>query len=396
MKNNNTIPVFCLQLKELRHTAGLSQKQFALKLCEQANDPKFVAQTTVSHWETLRIPSLKYLKAICQLFNVEFDYFDLTGYRKVDDVESNILGKTYFSRKLTELRTKAGLTKKALAARLTDETGVLFHETYIGEYEHDRKFPTPEKLIALAKFFDIPVKELTGDESHDKYSVSYPSMRARIDYLLRENYMTMDDLVAKLNEDNSKKLYNKGHIERVLDSKVIITLPLLMRMADALGCSMDYILGRTENVKKMTQDTIKAINKIKKDDLIMYHGIPVWIKEEELSTGQYVLVNTESGSFITTSGKKIKIDDYRGIIQTGPSPFELSFVDLSAKPIKLKDIKHDQRVWIEPLGAARFVRDEIVGWYMYNKRMHVFRGDNDIVLPDKAYGMKYIGVEKEE
>lgn len=137
-----------------------------------------------------------------------------------------------FSSTLLYLRQRAGMSQQELA----EKSGC--SRSAIGMYETGKREPDLETLEALADIFNVDMDFLTGRMESSEWSVRF---RKKLDEELHD--VDISDLEAA-------GLDNKD-LALVISGTSKLTFDYACDIADALGVSFDYMLGR-KNEKSPT------------------------------------------------------------------------------------------------------------------------------------------------
>ena len=132
-----------------------------------------------------------------------------------------------------------------------------------------------------------------------------------------------------------------------------ITSDNLMKLADVLEFSTDYLLGRDIISTSITAP-------VAKDALPILHGQPVWTE----SRG-WMLINHAKSAFITHDLSLIPYDEIREDIYLIPPALSNSMRGIG-KPLALGELTAHQMIWVEPITTDIELGAELRGWY----RMH--------------------------
>ena len=139
------------------------------------------------------------------------------------------------SETLKELLNEHNLTKSYLAA----EIGV--SASRITDYINNDKYPTVKTLIKIADYFNCSTDYLLGreyEQHHNSFNVFVP-FAERIKFLL--DYFKLSDKDIYQNTEITKSRYFEW-----INGKRNPSLDNIIKLADILGCSVDFILGRED------------------------------------------------------------------------------------------------------------------------------------------------------
>ena len=155
----------------------------------------------------------------------------------------------------------------------------------------------------------------------------------------------------------------------------------LLRMADVLGFSVDYLLGRDYYPLSQTEPVLK-------ESLPALHGQPVW----SASHG-WMLVNAVKSSFIMHDLSFVAFGDVQDEIYIIPPAFSVSLRG-AGKPLSLDEVRSKSGAfWLEPITSDIGLASELRGWY----RIH----DGRLVANEfgarfylDTYGVKWLAFDE--
>ena len=127
------------------------------------------------------------------------------------------------SEALTYLRKREGITQKELADRIG------LTRSSIAMYEKGDRVPPFETLERIADFYNVSMSFLSGSDSEWE-----SAFIERLHYII-ETTPNIDQMAARLN------LYR---LNLIINRESPLSLPEAFDIADELGESMDYMLGR--------------------------------------------------------------------------------------------------------------------------------------------------------
>ncbi len=139
-----------------------------------------------------------------------------------------------FAESLSELLTEAKLTPSKLADQIGCGRGT------ISRYLHAQKMPKIDLLVRIADFFACSTDYVLGRET-EKYPRAFipcPPFQERLPALCKQ----LDITKYKLQKDTGiaeSAIYNWQRGEGTPNLENII------KIADAFGCSVDFVLGRS-------------------------------------------------------------------------------------------------------------------------------------------------------
>lgn len=123
---------------------------------------------------------------------------------------------------------------------LSQKLGCGYNTIY--RYLQRQRTPTIEMIVMLSDFFNCTTDYLLGREDSsliDKFN-KCPPFQERFAELLEEMEITQYKLEKKTNISHSTMGYWKN-------GKKKPTIDNVIKIADALGCSVDFVLGRTDD-----------------------------------------------------------------------------------------------------------------------------------------------------
>lgn len=141
-----------------------------------------------------------------------------------------------FSERLSELMFDAHYNGLTLSQKL----GCGYNTIY--RYLQCQRTPTVEMVVTLADFFNCTVDYLLGLEESsliDKFD-KCPPFQERFAKLLEESDITQYKLEKKTNISHSTMGYWKNGQKKP-------TIDNIIKIATALDCSTDFVLGRTND-----------------------------------------------------------------------------------------------------------------------------------------------------
>ena len=140
-----------------------------------------------------------------------------------------------FVESLLELIMQANLTPSEFAKQVGCGKGT------ISRYLHEQKIPEVGLLIRMADFFECSTDYLLGRET-EKYPRTFvkpcPSFQERLTTLCKELNITKYQLQKKTGiAESAIYSWQNGKNHPRLDN--------LIKIAEAFGCSLDFVLGRS-------------------------------------------------------------------------------------------------------------------------------------------------------
>lgn len=135
--------------------------------------------------------------------------------------------------------------KSITMKQLLEECGI--NKGFIYDLEHKKSYPSCDKISRIADHLDCSVDYLLGRTDNPKvnkqdiaFIYDIQKTRELILNLLKKNAKTTNQMLASLGYNNSL----------ILDMARKNSMPSgdkLGKIADYLDCSVDYLLGRTDN-----------------------------------------------------------------------------------------------------------------------------------------------------
>ena len=155
-----------------------------------------------------------------------------------------------------------------------------------------------------------------------------------------------------------------------------ITPNKLFQMADILGFTVDYLLGRDCVSVSQTEPVDRAV-------LQTLHGQPVWSEAHG-----WMLVNILKASFILHDLSLVAFDEVKTKLYLIPPALSISLRG-AGKPLRLDDLLKQDRVWLEPISSDTDLASELRGWYVRhdNKYMQNEFGSRFYF---NTYGVKWL------
>ena len=158
-----------------------------------------------------------------------------------------------------------------------------------------------------------------------------------------------------------------------------ITADKLMQLADILGLTVDFLLGRDSERVALTETVNKAA-------LGILHGQPVWT-----SAHGWMLVYAVKNEFITRNLGLIPFDDVSELIYLIPPICSFSLRGMG-KPLSMDAVLGCARIWVEPITSDPDLADELRGWYdLHEKRLAQNEFGNRFYMSN--YGVKWLAFE---
>ena len=155
-----------------------------------------------------------------------------------------------------------------------------------------------------------------------------------------------------------------------------ITPDKLVELADILGFTVDYLLGRDSPQVALTDP-------VDKEALPIMHGQPIWA-----ATHGWMLVNIVESAFVLKNFSLIPFDEISEPLYFIPPALSLSLRG-AGKPLSIDDVLASERLWVEPITSDIDLADELRGWYfIYDKRLAQNEFGNRFYL--NSYGVKWL------
>ena len=151
----------------------------------------------------------------------------------------------------------------------------------------------------------------------------------------------------------------------------------LITLADMLGFSVDYLLGRDVLAFSQTEP-------INKEALKTLHGQPVWTQSHG-----WMLVNIVESAFVACDLSLMPLDDIQDDIYIIPPALSNSLRGIG-RPIDLNMIAKCERVWVEPITTDVILGSELRGWYRMNNNGRLVENEYGNRFYLDAYGVKWL------
>ena len=155
-----------------------------------------------------------------------------------------------------------------------------------------------------------------------------------------------------------------------------ITPDKLVELADILGFTVDYLLGRDS-------PQISLTGSVDKEALKVMHGQPIWA-----ATHGWMLVNIVENAFVLKNLSLIPFDEVSEPLYLIPPTLSLGLRG-AGKPLGIENVLEMDRLWVEPITSDIDLAAELRGWYiMYDKRLAQNEFGNRFYL--NTYGSKWL------
>ena len=142
-----------------------------------------------------------------------------------------------FSKRLHDLITEKGTTHKELSEILK----INLHDIIRWDSGKNDYLPSIKKLVAFADYFQCSVDYLLGLTDLDSYipsPVKEPKIAGNLRKIVYERNLTFISLSEKTGIKNTTLFYNWN------SGKSLPQIENLIKVAAALDCSVDFLLGR--------------------------------------------------------------------------------------------------------------------------------------------------------
>ena len=140
-----------------------------------------------------------------------------------------------FSESLAELMSENGFTSQSLA------DGLAIERSTISRYLRDEKMPSFENLVALAQKFNCSTDYLLGltDNKYTQNFLPCPPVSTRLGELL--DYFEISQYKLEKDTEIAHSVFGYWKTGKTLPSA-----NNLIKIAKALNCTVDFVLGRTK------------------------------------------------------------------------------------------------------------------------------------------------------
>lgn len=221
-----------------------------------------ITKNAFTDWKSGRIKSYtKYLPQIADYFNCSVDFLlgrkETVSTNKNDSfIERENKKNVVFWNRFYNLCLKNNTRPNPVAKAVGISSGVL------SKWKNENTIPNGEALLKIADYFDCSIDYLLGhtDEvavNRGETSESVVSDKAMNTYL-KSNPYTSHDIAKKIKECakgrgiSLKEVLRKCGLGENTFSHMLhgraIAFDSLAKIADCLDCSVDYLLGRTDEV----------------------------------------------------------------------------------------------------------------------------------------------------
>ena len=152
----------------------------------------------------------------------------------------------------------------------------------------------------------------------------------------------------------------------------------LESMADLYGVSTDYLLGRADI------SAAEPSREISIELLYVMNEKPVWSAEHG-----WMLVKVSTQTLILADGSTIPFRD-AGPVMAATPPFHEG-MSVSETPLKKKELRSYDEIWVEPISSDAALRTELRGWYRLRDRYAENEFGNRFYLD--TYGSKWLAFQ---
>lgn len=129
------------------------------------------------------------------------------------------------------------------------------------------------------------------------------------------------------------------------------TVENLIGMAELYGVTTDYLLGRSNEPKGITEN--RALTA---EELRIRNGQPVWSERHG-----WLLVDAAACCLLRADGTKLPLLDSGELY---PMPFAFAEANLAEKkPLRREELTPNISVWVEPISPDSTLRNELRGWF---------------------------------
>lgn len=147
----------------------------------------------------------------------------------------HILNLSIFAERLSDLLFEANLNPPKFSKIL--KCG----RVTINRYVSGSKMPSVDMLVKIADYFQCSTDYLVGleDEDYQQNFIKCPKFKDRLPILLKHCHITRYKL-QQLSGISESTLYywSKGKTKPTIDK--------LIKIADVLNCTLDFVIGRTD------------------------------------------------------------------------------------------------------------------------------------------------------
>lgn len=137
----------------------------------------------------------------------------------------------------------------------------------------------------------------------------------------------------------------------------IPSVEAIEKLADLYGVSVDYLLGRTDQMKPFFEIT----ESVGIHMLSFLHECPVYVNQE-----RWGLVDAVNQKIHFIDDSELPFSD---IVQLSmlPPVFQIGNYPME-KPLSRSEVEDSSRIWLEPISKDEELRQELRGWYTVKKR----------------------------
>ena len=160
-----------------------------------------------------------------------------------------------------------------------------------------------------------------------------------------------------LAEAAEELLVSKTTLSNWESGRRVPSVEALEKLADLYGVSVDYLLGRTDQM-----NPFKEVSESVDPHMLQFlHECPVYVNRS-----RWGLVDAVNHKICFTDGSEVAFSDATQIsmlspaFQSGNYPFE--------KPLTRSAAENCSRIWLEPISKDETLRQELRGWYNVKRR----------------------------
>ena len=160
-----------------------------------------------------------------------------------------------------------------------------------------------------------------------------------------------------LAEAAEELLVSKTTLSNWESGRRVPSVEALEKLADLYGVSVDYLLGRTDQM-----NPFKEVSESVDPHMLQFlHECPVYVNRS-----RWGLVDAVNHKICFTDGSELAFSDVMQIsmllpaFQSGSYPLE--------KPLTRSETENCSRIWLEPISKDETLRQELRGWYNVKNR----------------------------
>ncbi|MDD2979584.1 MAG: helix-turn-helix transcriptional regulator [Hespellia sp.] len=158
------------------------------------------------------------------------------------------------SDRIKMLRTSAGMTQEEFGKQF----GIV--KSTVSLYESGKSCPNDEIKVQICNYFKVPLDFLIGISNVASFTSNGFDQGMLSDGKCRSAFLDLCDIRKKTTDE---VVSNTGIDKDVIENwfiKEIPTLEQIVLVADCLSTSVDYLLGRTDNFKRITDDNYELVS----------------------------------------------------------------------------------------------------------------------------------------